>query len=154
MGAGLCMTSGCIARETGAFVVACDLIDRKANDTAFVKCDARALPFRDKAFSTILCAYVLHHTAEHEGVLRELCRVGHRIILQENVYSNWIQKLLLTLHGWSFKKYYGLSSEYEFKSEREWAELSEKLSLSVLCTERMIPFPLFPVGHRQFTIET
>lgn len=152
-GAGAGYTSKKIADVTGSKVIACDIIKRISVKLPLIVCDVHHLPFKDNSFNTVLCACVLHHIEGHEQALNEMVRVGERVIVQENVYSNLIQRFLLKLHGWTFSKYYKLYDESNFRSESGWKDLFRKLSLNVVDTRKMIPSPFFPVGHRQFVLE-
>lgn len=52
----------------------------------FTNHDARRLPFRDKAFHTVICKNVLHHMPDRssvQGLIGELCRVGRRALVVE-----------------------------------------------------------------------
>ena len=72
--------AGCPA--TPRLVVGLDLFEKKlafartqAVPARFVCADARALPFRDRAFDVVLCRDLLHHLDEREPALEELRRV-------------------------------------------------------------------------------
>jgi len=48
----------------------------------FVQGDAQHLPFRDKAFNTVLITHVLEHLPDTDRALREIRRVSHRAIIR------------------------------------------------------------------------
>lgn len=49
--------------------------------------DGKRLPFGDKSFDVVFFAFVLHHTDDHLGILREAARVSRkRVIVFEDTY--------------------------------------------------------------------
>ncbi len=92
--------------------------------------DGKHIPFSDEAFHTVMLLTVLHHTTDPETILREAKRVGKRIIVMEDIYSNTLQKWLT----------YGMDSlvNLEFrghphtnKTDAEWRRLFQELGLRV-----------------------
>jgi ubiquinone/menaquinone biosynthesis C-methylase UbiE len=55
----------------------------------FIQGDAHVLPFRDEAFDTVYCRYLLEHVADAAEVLREMRRVlspgGHALAQENNI---------------------------------------------------------------------
>ncbi len=49
----------------------------------FLRCDAKALPFRDRGVDVVLCSQMLHHLTEADAVtvLRELGRIARRRLI-------------------------------------------------------------------------
>lgn len=67
-----------IARVAGATVVGLDLTvdpDSRRTGVHLVRADARALPFRDRAFEAVYCYHVLEHVPEPSMAVREARRV-------------------------------------------------------------------------------
>ena len=50
------------------------------------------LPFMDNSFDCVMACYVLHHTPYPNLVLKEMKRVGKRIIVLEETYTNFESK--------------------------------------------------------------
>lgn len=67
-----------------------------------VRATATALPFRDGAFSCVVCSQVLEHVAKGSPMLDELCRVlqpGGRLVLGTLDHARWEWRLLEGLHA-------------------------------------------------------
>lgn len=56
--------------------------------------DGKQIPFADKKFDVALVLSVLHHTQNPEALLKEVGRVAKRIIINEDIYDNKLQKYL------------------------------------------------------------
>ena len=54
--------------------------------------DGKTLKFPDKSFDAGLLLFVLHHTPNPETVLKEVTRVSKRVVIMEDVFSNWLSK--------------------------------------------------------------
>ncbi|EAM50625.1 methyltransferase domain-containing protein [Crocosphaera watsonii WH 8501] len=50
--------------------------------------DGQKIPFEDKAFSSVLLLTVLHHTVDVVSVICEAKKVGHKIMIIEDIYDN------------------------------------------------------------------
>lgn len=74
-----------LLRAGGADVVASDqalgmLLPAAATRPPAVVSDVHALPFRDGVFDIVTAGFVLNHFHEPSGALRELARVGQRLV--------------------------------------------------------------------------
>ena len=70
---------------------------------ALVQGSGFALPFRDGAFSCVLCSQVIEHVPKESPILDELCRVlapGGSLVLGTLDYSNWEWVLTEKLYRW------------------------------------------------------
>jgi len=70
----------------------------------FVQCDARFLPFKDKAFYFVHCSHVLEHLEDPEKAYRELKRVGKSGYIET---PTWLQENFfysLRAHKWVISK--------------------------------------------------
>lgn len=56
--------------------------------------DGKTIPYSNQSFDVVLILTVLHHVATPEVLLKEAQRVGKKIIIIEDIYSNKIQQYL------------------------------------------------------------
>jgi len=79
--------------------------------------DGEHMPFEDGAFDTSIAMYVLHHTRDPAGVLREMKRVSRkRIVLVEELYLHMPGKLRLALLDYAVNATGGLKSKIRWDS--------------------------------------
>ena len=93
--------------------------------------NGRDLPFEDHSFEASMLITILHHCQDPDRVFAEAVRVSkHKIIVLEDVYSNWVMKQLTwwmdSLVNLEFKGH-----PHTNKSEAEWEALFEKHQLEV-----------------------
>lgn len=74
------------------------VIDIQVNEDAFNKdrvlvYDGVDFPFADKNFDCVVCTFVLHHTPHPHAIIEEMRRVGKRIIILEETYTDFPSKL-------------------------------------------------------------
>jgi SAM-dependent methyltransferase len=92
--------------------------------------DGLNLPFEDYAFESCLLLTVLHHCEQPLKVIKEACRVSHELIIIEDVYSNWMQKILTQ----SIDLIVNLGHSkmtFQNKKETEWEQLFKEQGLVV-----------------------
>jgi SAM-dependent methyltransferase/uncharacterized protein YbaR (Trm112 family) len=66
----------------------------------FVVCDAYRLPFRDQAFSYVICSHLAEHLDRPEDLLGELARVA------QAGYVECPDRIREHLHGWDFHRWF------------------------------------------------
>lgn len=92
--------------------------------------DGDHIPFSDDAFQTVMLLTVLHHAHEPETILREGKRVGSRLIVMEDIYSNKLQQKLTywmdSLVNLEFRGH-----PHTNKTDQEWRALFQKLGLQI-----------------------
>jgi alpha-1,6-mannosyltransferase len=72
------------------------LLDPGAERRGAVRGDGASLPFASGTFDGVLLSFVLHHTEDAEGTLREALRVSRgRVVLLESVYTSRVEQTLL-----------------------------------------------------------
>lgn len=93
--------------------------------------DGTTIPFDDNTFDTSLILTVLHHTPEPEKIVQEAKRVSKKIIIMEDVYSNWFRKYITyffdSLLNWEF-----IGHPHTNKSDAEWKKTFDSLGLKLL----------------------
>ncbi len=55
--------------------------------------DGKIFPFDDQSFDCVICTLVLHHTPYPYEIIKEMRRVGRRIIILEETYTDFFSKL-------------------------------------------------------------
>ena len=88
LGAGEGFVGAAARAASGAQVQLCDVTDFNQTALPHVVGDGRTVPFPDGSFDVVVLAFVLHHAADPEQVLREVHRVlapGGRVAVLESV---------------------------------------------------------------------
>lgn len=94
VGNGLGYLSGFIKEINPDLVVIDIKIDKDCiNKKDVTLYEGQVIPFPDSQFDIVVCTYILHHTPNPEKVLKEMRRVGNRIIILEETYETIFQKL-------------------------------------------------------------
>lgn len=118
--------------------------------------DGQHIPFEDGSFDTVLCSFVLHHSDDPTALIKEMARVGRRLVILEDRFDRFPHKVAVTiLHqimAWTLKMPYRLRG---FRSRERWLELFSELGLRVVRCERYRSFlPRVPaLGHYLFVLE-
>lgn len=113
--------------------VACvDLLNQSVfQDTNPLVYEGKKLPFNDKMFDTALVLTVLHHTPSPEKVLKEAARVAKNIVVMEDTYNNYFQKIL-TFWMDSVGNLEFSGHPHTNKTDLEWQRLFDNLGYEVL----------------------
>ena len=139
--------SGIIGKEFQKYfkseLLGVDIKKNLIKDIPFQLANGENLPFKEKSFDIVLLNFVLHHTKDPEQVLREAKRVGKKIIIFEDLPKGCLGRLFCLIHGESFAIFFQKTRNYgNFKSEREWEDIFEKLKLKVIYKRRVANFPI------------
>lgn len=118
-------------KNQGYEIVCADITDKSAAEQIQpVLYDGLHLPWPDDCFDAVLLLTVLHHTNNPEQVLREAKRVGKRIIIIEDVYTNWVQKRLTFLLDSLFNlEFFG--HPHTNKTDEGWRRCFDSLNLDL-----------------------
>lgn len=80
--------------DLGYRITAVDVVDKvKVPGVKVIIYDGKHLPFGDKEFDQTLLITVLHHVPEYKELLKEVARVSREIIIVEDIYETWWDKL-------------------------------------------------------------
>lgn len=103
--------------------------------------DGKHLPFPNDSFDTTLLLTVLHHTSDPLMLIKEAKRVSKEIIIMEDVYTNFLEKML-TWIGCSLFNHEIVKHPHSNKRDEEWREAFDKLELkaSTFCSYRQLFF--------------
>lgn len=114
------------------------------------------IPFESQSFDTVLSSTVLHHAQEPERLLREMMRVGKRVVVFEDDVDRWwshastlgLHVITSRLHGMPYER-------AGFRTTEGWRALFDRLGARVLATEfhpgTQPPWPL--LRHTLFVLE-
>jgi len=118
-------------RGTGYDVTPLDIADLSyAESVKPVVYDGHTMPFADQQYDVALLLTVLHHIDQPDKVLREACRVAHRVIIIEDIYDNFFQKKLTffmdSLVNWAYAP-----CPHTNKNDEAWQRTFEAMNMEV-----------------------
>ena len=111
-----------------------DLLDYNRTELPLHTYDGGRFPFPDDHVDVVLLCFVLHHSRNHEAVLREAHRVARdRVIVLEDLFETWVGLQLTKLHDLVVNKLVcgDVECPCTFRREGEWRELFDSLHLTV-----------------------
>lgn len=157
IGSGLGFQAEQIHKKTGNNIMGIDVLDYRKARISFKQFDGKHIPFDDKSFDVSYLAFVLHHSASPEELLREAMRVTKRtILILEDTPRNWFDRMLDAYHGWSFNAFYNLHNKAIFRTKEEWETLFENFGVKTIISKRLSRFarePYFPDSRTLFKLE-
>jgi ubiquinone/menaquinone biosynthesis C-methylase UbiE len=138
IGSGNCALTK-LLREEGLDIQPLDIKNKSAfPDICPIIYDGQQLPFEDKSFELVQMITMLHHTPKPEEIIKEAQRVGKKLIIMEDLYTNNIQKQLTffadSLNNWEF-----IGHPHTNKDDQGWKNCFEELGLEVV-EEEHYPF--------------
>lgn len=117
--------------DDGYDVTSVDVVNKvKVGGVNVIVYDGKKLPFGDKEFDQVLIITVLHHVSEVESLLREVARVSKEMIIVEDVYENWWDRLCI----WFWDSLLNLEifgHPHNNKDDQGWKALFKKLGFSL-----------------------
>ena len=102
--------------------------------------DGKKIPFLEKVFDVAVCTYTLHHAKNPELLFKELCRVSKSIIVVEETYKNFFQKLQLVFFCWFTNRSAGQKVNIvwnSYLSSKRFKKLFEKRNLDIIQNENV-----------------
>jgi SAM-dependent methyltransferase len=139
----------------GRSVVGVDLAEATEAPIAYSRFDGRILPFEDMAFDAVFFGFVLHHSRNFSGLLREAMRVvrpGGRILIYEDIPERWHDRALCL---WHERQWCERTGACTFLQSESWVDLFEALGLRVAHRRVLsrLRNPLHPVQGALFVLE-
>ncbi len=137
-------------------VVGVDIKDSRTIDIPFKLIKNNKIDFNNLNFDVILISYVLHHTKDPEVILREIKRIGKRIIIYEDLPEGFFSKITCLFHEMSYKLLFQrVDYRFSFKTEKEWKELFNKIGLKTVAFKKPKSkfYFLYPVKRILFILE-
>ena len=126
-----------------------DIIDYRKVNIPFKKmCKADRLPFEDLSFDYVIFNDILHHSTDMTSLILEGKRVGHAVLVFEDIPS-----FLLKVIDIGFNFFYSskMSCPLNFKTEGQWHSFFKELGLSYEAGEVFYPF-WYPLRHVAFKL--
>lgn len=118
-------------RKRNFQVTPLDISDQSFNKKVVpVVYDGKTIPFKDQEFDVGLILSVLHHTNNQEQILLEAKRVCASVVVNEDIYSNVLQKHLTILTD-SFVNFLYSPCPRTNKSDAEWQSKFEELGFTL-----------------------
>lgn len=112
--------------DRGYEVVSVDVVAKlKVEGVIEVIYDGEQLPFGDKEFDQVLLITVLHHVSNYKKLLKEVARVSKEIIIVEDIYENWWDRLNIWFWDSALNlEFFG--HPHNNKSDKGWKEVFKK----------------------------
>lgn len=112
--------------------------------------DGKKIPFNDDSFDVALILTVLHHTYNPVVIIEEAKRVSKKIIIIEDVYSNFVSKYL-TFFFDSIGNMDIVHHPHSNKTDEQWRNLFALLKLKLLDAKKAYSMPVFT--HATYFLE-
>jgi Methyltransferase domain len=121
-----------------------DVQPRSASAIPVSGYDGRRIDHEDGAFTGALICDVLHHTDDVESVLGEVARVSRStVIIKDSIADSWLEHKLLSIMDVVGNRPYGVPCPFNFLSSEQWADVFDRIGLSVVSRQRSLH--LYPV---------
>ena len=105
--------------------------------------DGVTIPFGDREFDAAMLVDVLHHAAQQQRLLSEMCRVVKRaIIIKDHVVQGLLARPTLAFMDWVGNARHGVSLPYSYWTAPQWDRAFAELQLKE--TERRTALGLYP----------
>lgn len=117
-------------------VTAVDVVDKSFFPTIEPELyNGRDLPYQDNSFEVVQLITVLHHIPDPDRVLQEALRVGRKVIVMEDIYTNPLQKYLTWFtDSLVNKEFWG--HPHTNRTDIEWKETFSKLGADLVFEEQ------------------
>lgn len=155
VGSGTCLVADLINKEIGAEVKCVDVINiSKSSKNKPIIFDGKKIPFKNGAFTVVLCCFVLHHIRHHKQLLLEMKRVtSSKVIVLEDITSTIFDRILAFFHKMSSRIKFK-SKKMKFREDRDWKDLFGEIGF-VLEDEGEIPRSKalsYPISRRMYVL--
>lgn len=106
--------------------------------------DGVTIPFPDESFDVALASFILHHAQDAEVVIREMKRVGRRVVVAEDYVDTWGAWLAAVFMHELMR--FVLNMEYEkdgFRTMEQWRAIFDKNGLEIVAEKEYSSMVLF-----------
>lgn len=142
IGAGTCNVCE-ILSENHCKITPLDVQDLSfVNNMKPVIYDGNKIPYGDNQFDKALILTVLHHTSNPEKILQEAKRVSKKIIIIEDIYSNWLHRYITYFFD-SLLNLEFTGHPRTNKSDKQWKKTFEKIGLKLIDAKYTHSFLVF-----------
>ncbi|CAB9519223.1 methyltransferase, type 11 [Seminavis robusta] len=141
-------------KEQGRDVSSVDVLDLSHTGTVTLF-DGTNIPFGDNQFDTSLLMFVLHHSTDQKGLLKDVMRVTRDyIIVAEDLIVNPFDAMLGQIHLHSSPWAQG-EHEDAFKTHSQWQTFFAELKLQVVDTVTISrwTYPVYPVVRNIYVLK-
>lgn len=155
VGSGMGLVADLIQRNVTKKIRCIDVIDINRSSVPLSIYDGRYIPFPDRTFDVVLCAFVLHHMTDQEILIKEMIRTSRsRIIVLEDTPQNITDRLFNLNHAITSKIKYK-SGKMKFRTSKEWQRLFTDLGLTI---EKIVEIskdrdPFYPTNRRVYVLK-
>ncbi len=132
-----------------------DIIDMRVVDISLKIYNGRDLSFiPDDEFDVVLISYVLHHTEDPEGILKQAKRIAKKyVIIYEDLNEGFFGKIYCYCHGRLYDLFFLKNSiPAKFFTEEEWKSIFKNMGLKIIYSKNKEYF-LNPVKRKMFVLE-
>jgi len=140
----------------GVNIICLDVVNEHQTDVPFLMYDGKKIPYEDNTFDAVLLIYTLHHCDDPIEVLKEARRVSKgKIIIFEDTYTNFFNKLLAKIFDYYSNKKYNpkVKTPFMFKRKEEWLEIFQNLKVRVIAEKNIDGNWRYPVKHIAFVLQ-
>ena len=146
-----------IVRRSNVSWVGVDTIDYHGSDLEFHVYDGKTLPFKSGEFPVVILAFVLHHCADVDAVVREAARTSNRkiIVLEDIVDGGFLSITMTRCHDYLVNRFISarIPLPYQFKTSEKWTEIFRAHGFRKIAGEKMRTHPLAFVNQMIFILE-
>ncbi len=132
-------------KNPGLEISGIDIIERPNSYIPVRIYDGNKIPYNDDSYDAVMLIDVLHHVKEIKQMLEEAKRVSRKYILvKDHLYKTHFDFRLLKFMDRVGNKPHGVTLEYNYLKEEEWALVFADLGLKRLVEKTDIPLYPFP----------
>ena len=121
-----------LLNKKGIDITLIDVMDYNQVDLPLILYDGVLLPFKNNSFDISLIVSCLHHDENPIEMIKDAKRVGKKIIIVEDTYTNKVTKFLLKVWDWITNDATGLNMPYNFRTSEEWIDIFNNLDLTIV----------------------
>jgi ubiquinone/menaquinone biosynthesis C-methylase UbiE len=153
IGCGSGIVTSYLEKNFNAEILGVDIKDRRIFSVPFKTFDGLSLPVFQNYFDVAFISYVLHHSENPVLLLSEAKRVAQKIIIYEDLPSNFISRFLCKMHGIFYNLFFQKQKNLNFKTEFQWREIFDDLGLRLIYQKIFKGNFLYPVQKALFVLE-
>jgi ubiquinone/menaquinone biosynthesis C-methylase UbiE len=154
IGSGNGLVADLIKKRITGKINCIDVIDINKSGIPTTIYDGVHIPFDIERFDVVVCNFVLHHTVNQTGLIKEMMRVARsRVVILEDTPQNVIDRIFNLIHIFNSKRKYN-SGKMKFRTDREWKELFTGMGIVM---EKDVAIskdrdPLYPTNRRVYVL--
>ncbi|MGH9628878.1 MAG: class I SAM-dependent methyltransferase [Bryobacteraceae bacterium] len=155
IGAGTGWVAKRLSERKGCQITLVDVLDCNETELPLHIYDGETLPYASKTFDVALLVFVLHHTLNHEQMLREAARVARRaVIVVEDTPANPFERFVEWFWDSVLSIEHRFFAPHNYRRMSGWRELFRDLGLKLAREDRIKPFFPFYYTKAVFVLDT